>query len=160
MQWDVGIQGVGVLLVMAVVFGLVVQLVWGRSHWPWLWPTAAVAGFAIGALVSEGWFGSATEEELQPNIDGVSFDETLLGLMLGALAVLAIRLGTRRRRHPWIGAGQRRTGSARLSGDQTTTGEGRRPGHESGRVVHHQPEGQPLTGAHDRDAVPDRRRRP
>ncbi len=110
-QWDLGVQGVGLLLVMAVVFGLAVQLVWGRAGWPWLWPAAAVAGFGSGILISEVWFGWATEEELQPNIDGVSYDETLLALLLTALAVLVVRLVRRRTRQPWIGpdrAGHRR----------------------------------------------------
>jgi hypothetical protein len=103
MEWDLGIQGVGLVLAMAVVFGFVVELLWGRAHWPWLWPTATMSGFLIGLLVSEVWFGWATEEELQPNVDGVSFDEVLLGLVLTALAVFAVRLITRRRRRPWIG---------------------------------------------------------
>lgn len=43
-----------------------------------LWLFSAVVYFVAGILVSEVWFGWATEEELQPNIDGLSFDEVLL----------------------------------------------------------------------------------
>lgn len=122
MHGDLGGQGVGLLLAMAVVFGLVVQIVWGRAGWPWLWPAASVAGFGLGVLISEVWFGWATEEELQPNIDGVSFDETLLGLLMAALAVLAVRRFGRGTRQPWIGAG--RAGHRRRSRGAGT----RRPG--------------------------------
>jgi hypothetical protein len=101
-KWDLGIQGISLLLLMAVTFGLVVEVIWGRAHWHWLWPAATVAGFVIAVLVSEAWFGWATAEDLQPNIDGVSYDETLLGLMLTALAVLTVRLVTRRTRTAWI----------------------------------------------------------
>ena len=45
---------------------------------------------------SEVWFGWATQEELQPNIDGLSFDEVLrLGLVPGIATVLATRRVTR-----------------------------------------------------------------
>ena len=46
----------------------------------------------LGIFVSEVWFGWATEEELQPNIDGLSFDEVLLICTLpGIVAVLLAR---------------------------------------------------------------------
>ena len=55
--------------------------------------------FVAGLFTSEVWFGWATEEELQPNIDGLSFDETLLaGLIAGIVAVVLTRRVTRRRR--------------------------------------------------------------
>lgn len=46
-------------------------------------------------LISEVWFGWATAEDLQPNIDGLSFDEVLLGLVPGVLGVLGIRFWAR-----------------------------------------------------------------
>jgi hypothetical protein len=48
----------------------------------------------------------ATEEDLQPNIDGLSFDEVLLiGLVPGIASVLVTRYVTpRRRRHSAGGA--------------------------------------------------------
>ena len=60
---------------------------------------AAGAYFICGLLISEGWFGWATEEELQPNIDGLSFDEVLLAWIPGIAALLAIRYIARKRRH-------------------------------------------------------------
>lgn len=89
MQWDLGLQGLGVLVVMSLGFGVVAQLVAGRITTPWLWAIAAVTYFVAGLFISEVWFGWATEAELQPNIDGLSFDEVLLiGLVPGILAVL------------------------------------------------------------------------
>jgi hypothetical protein len=45
--------------------------------------------FLGGLFISEVWFGWATEEDLQPNIDGLSFDEVLLiGLVPVVAAVL------------------------------------------------------------------------
>jgi hypothetical protein len=51
----------------------------------------------LGLFVSEFWFGWATEEDLQPNIDGLSRDEVLLtGLVPVAVAVVATRLMAKR----------------------------------------------------------------
>jgi hypothetical protein len=63
---------------------------------------AAVAGvyFGLGLLVSELLFGWATEEDLQPNIDGLSRDEVLLiGLVPVAVAVIATRWIAKRHAH-------------------------------------------------------------
>ncbi len=50
-------------------------------------------------MTSEVWFGWATDEELQPNIDGLSFDEALLGGLISAVvAVLVTRYVIRKRR--------------------------------------------------------------
>jgi hypothetical protein len=58
----------------------------------WLWALASVVYFGIGILVSEFWFGWATGDELQPNIDGLSRDEVLLiGLVPVAVAVAVTR---------------------------------------------------------------------
>ena len=95
MQWDLGTQGVAVLLVMSLIFGAIVQAVfWGRAP-GWLWLIAAALGFVGGAFVSEVWFGWATAEELQPNIDGLSFDEVLLAYIVATVAVVAARFITR-----------------------------------------------------------------
>ena len=97
MLWDLGIQGLGVLLVMALGFGLIAQLAVGRVTTGWLWLIAAVTYFVGGLFISEVWFGWATEAELQPNIDGLSFDEVLLiGLVPGILVVLVTWYVTRR----------------------------------------------------------------
>jgi hypothetical protein len=80
---------------------LLAQAFFGRATTRRLWLIAAGAFFVGGLLTSEVWFGWATEEELQPNIDGLSFDETLLsGLLAGIAGVLLTRYVTRRRRPP------------------------------------------------------------
>jgi hypothetical protein len=100
-EWDLGLWGVVVLAVMAVVFGVLTQMVfWGHAP-RWLWLAASAVGFVIGLVASEVWFGWATEEDLQPNIDGLSFDEVLLALVLAFVVVLVARAGLwwRERRH-------------------------------------------------------------
>ena len=100
MQWDLGMLGVVVLLAMSLGFGLLAQLVAGRAKTTtrWLWLIAAGAFFVVGLVTSEVWFGWATEEDLQPNIDGLSFDETLLfGLLAGVASVVITRYVTHRR---------------------------------------------------------------
>jgi hypothetical protein len=97
MEWDLGLQGLGLLILMSLGFGAIAQLVMGRTTTRWLWAIAAAAYFVGGLLVSEVWFGWATQEELQPNIDGLSFDEVLLlGLVPGILSVVVTRYVTRK----------------------------------------------------------------
>jgi hypothetical protein len=99
MQWDLGLYGLGVLVAMALGFGVVAQLAAGRTTTRWLWLIAAAGYFVGGLFISEVWFGWATEVELQPNIDGLSFDEVLLiGLVPGIVTVLITWFVTRRRR--------------------------------------------------------------
>ena len=97
MTWDLGSGGVGVLVLLSLAFGVFAQLVAGRYTTRWLWLLASGAYVIYGVVISEVWFGWATEEELQPNIDGLSFDEVLLGLIPAIIAVLAIRFVARRR---------------------------------------------------------------
>jgi hypothetical protein len=81
---------------MSLAFGLFAQLVLWRFVGHRLWLIAAAAYFAAGLFVSEVWFGWATEEDLQPNIDGLSFDEVLLLTTLpGVLIVLITWWATR-----------------------------------------------------------------
>ena len=100
MHWDLGLQGVALLIGMSLGFGVIAQVVlWNRTT-RWLWLIAAATYFVAGLFVSEAWFGWATAEELQPNIDGLTFDEVLLiGLVPGILVVLATWYLTRRRLH-------------------------------------------------------------
>ena len=99
MQWDLGWQGVAVLTAMAFVFGAFAQALGGRLATRWLWLIGAVTYFVAGILISEVLFGWATVEELQPNIDGLSFDEVLLiGLVPWAAIVVLARVATQRRR--------------------------------------------------------------
>ena len=79
MQWDLGLQGLGLLVAMSLGFGVLAELIAGKRTTRWLWLIASAAAFVGGLLTSEVWFDWATEEELQPNIDGLSFDEALLG---------------------------------------------------------------------------------
>ena len=102
MEWDLGLKGLGLLILMSLGFGVIAQLVVGRATTRWLWLIATAGYFVGGLLASEVWFGWATKEELQPNIDGLSFDEVLLlGLAAGIVTVLVTWYVTRRRRrHP------------------------------------------------------------
>ena len=73
-----------------------VDRLWTGGRW-----TEGPAYFAGGLFTSEVWFGWATEEDLQPTIDGLSFDEVLLITTLpGIAAVVVVRDAARRaRRH-------------------------------------------------------------
>lgn len=103
MQWDVGALGLAALGAVSLGFGLVAQLVIGGRAGRWIWLIAAAAYFVLGLVISEVWFGWATEEELQPNIDGLSFDEVLLGVIPGLIVVFGIRHVLRRRTRPPAG---------------------------------------------------------
>src|SRR4249919_530943 len=94
MQWDLGLQGVAVLGAISLGFGVVAGLLVGRGWARRLWAIGitAVACFGVGLLTSEWLFGGATEEDLQPNVDGLSRDEVLLSCVLTtALVVLVMR---------------------------------------------------------------------
>jgi hypothetical protein len=99
MQWDLGLQGFGLLLVMAAAFGVFAQLVAGRTVSRWAGLLAAASYVVAGIFVSEVWFGWATQEELQPNIDGLSFDEVLLVCTLPGIAAVLLARYRAGRRH-------------------------------------------------------------
>jgi hypothetical protein len=93
-QFDIGLQGLGILTALALGFGIIAQFV-GRARTRWDWLVGAAAYFVGGLFVSEVWFGEATIEELQPIIDGLMFDEVLLiSLIPGILAVVVWRFLT------------------------------------------------------------------
>ncbi|WP_324644443.1 hypothetical protein [Pseudarthrobacter sp. LT1] len=96
-RWDLGIAGLGLLATMSVAFGLVTHVIVGKRVSRWLWIYAAAGYFVAGILVSEVWFGWATEEELQPNIDGLSFDEVQLVTLAGLIAAVTARIVLRKR---------------------------------------------------------------
>ena len=107
MEWDLGLRGIATLAGMSLGFGLLAYLFAGRDTTRWLGPVAAATYFVAGLLISEAWFGWATEEELQPNIDGLSFDEVLLiGSLVGVAAVVITRRVTRRTRHEGLRRGK------------------------------------------------------
>lgn len=96
MQWDLGLQGIGVLMLLALGFGVFTQLMfWSRTTW-WAGLIGTAAYFVAGLFISEVWFGWATQAELQPNIDGLSFDEVLLAYAVGIPIVLVARYLVRR----------------------------------------------------------------
>ena len=114
MRWDLGLQGLGLLIVMSLGFGMIAQLVVGRATTRLLWLIAAAGYFVGGLFVSEVWFGWATQKELQPNIDGLSFDEVLLlGLVPGIVTVLVTRYVTRRSRRRSTDTTLERSGTSR-----------------------------------------------
>jgi hypothetical protein len=93
---------------MSLGFGVIAHLPAGRTTTRWLWPIASATYCVGGLFISEVWFGWATQEELQPNIDGLSFDEVLLiGLLPGIAAVLISWYVTRRRRRGLTNASSR-----------------------------------------------------
>jgi len=99
MEWDLGWQGVGVLALMSVGVGLLAQMLfWTRATW-WVGLLSAGVMFLVGLLISEVWFGWATAADLQPNIDGLSFDEVLIGFAIGIPVLLVARFLARRRLH-------------------------------------------------------------
>lgn len=87
MTYDIGSTGLQILLAYSFGFGAIAQLIVGVPRARWLWFLAA-AGWFLGALfLSEVLFGTATVNEIQPIIDGLAYDEALLGGLLGGLIV-------------------------------------------------------------------------
>lgn len=94
MDWDLGLEGMALLGAISLGFGVLAALVvgGGAAHRLLGAAVTAVACFVVGLLVSEWMFGWATEDELQPNIDGLSRDEALLSsVVTTALVVLVMR---------------------------------------------------------------------
>jgi hypothetical protein len=91
-RWDLGLRGVAALIALSLGFGVITQLLlWSRTRSRWVWLLGSAAFFVVGLFISEVWFGWATQVELQPNIDGLSLDEVLLGYLVGIPAVLLVR---------------------------------------------------------------------
>ena len=100
MNYDLGLQGLALLIIPALAFGLVAQLIVWKSATHWMWLIGAVAWFIGGLFASEILFGAeATEENLQPLIDGLLWDEALIaGFVTGIVGVVVTWFATRR--HP------------------------------------------------------------
>ena len=98
MNYDLESQGLALLVIPALVFGAVTQLIVWRSATHWMWLIAAVAWFVGGLFASEVLFGAeTTEENLQPLIDGLLWDEALIGgFVTGVIAVIVTWFATRR----------------------------------------------------------------
>jgi hypothetical protein len=84
MQYDLGLQGLAILAACAVGFGVVAEIV-GRSATAWIGVIAGLGWFVGGLFFSEVLFATATETDIQPIIDGLAFDESLLGGLIGGL---------------------------------------------------------------------------
>ena len=103
MQWDMGLQGLAALGAMSLGFGVFAGLVVGGGLARRLWAAGitTAACYVVGLVISEVLFGWATEEELQPNIDGLSRDEVLLSSVLTtAIVVTVMRYVAHRSGHP------------------------------------------------------------
>lgn len=92
MQWDLGAQGLAYLGVLSLVCGAGAALLVGDGRSRRLWGAAvtAVACYGVGLLTSEWLFGWATEEDLQPNIDGLSRDEVVVSSLIVTLVVVVV----------------------------------------------------------------------
>ena len=99
MSFDLGIQGLGILVACSLVFGVAAHVLLGRGT-RWMWLAGALGWFVGGLFASEVVWGTLTEDEIQPIIDGLAFDESLLGgLVLGVIVVLVTWFATRRTGH-------------------------------------------------------------
>jgi len=87
MTYDLGSTGLQILLAYSFGFGAIAQLIVGVSRTRWLWLLAAAGWFAGGLFASEVLFATATIDEIQPIIDGLCYDEALLGGLLGGVIV-------------------------------------------------------------------------
>jgi hypothetical protein len=87
MVFDMGLTGLGILAALALGFGALAQVITWRSGTRWMWLVAAVGWFIGGLFVSEVMFATYAEAEIQPIIDGLAFDEALLGGLVVGLAV-------------------------------------------------------------------------
>ena len=98
MNYDLGLQGLTLLIVPALLFGLVAQVLVWRNATHWMWLIGATAWFVGGLFASEVLYGAeTTEANLQPLIDGLLWDEALIGgLVAGLVAVVVTWLATRR----------------------------------------------------------------
>ena len=98
MEFDLGLQAVAILVGLSAMFGVIAHVILGRDT-RWMWLVGAVSYFIGGLLASEWIFSWATVEELQPQIDGLSFDEALLGGLVVGVPVVLLAWFVNRRRH-------------------------------------------------------------
>ena len=89
MQFEIGIGGLGLLAAISILFGVIAQLVLIRGT-RWLWVIGAIAWFIGGLFTSEVIWGTMTIDEIQPIIDGLALDESLLGGLIAGLATIFV----------------------------------------------------------------------
>lgn len=99
MTYDLGSVGLQILLGFSFGFGAIAQLIVGSRGTRWLWLIGAAGWFVGGLFASEVLVGTMTVNEIQPIIDGLAYDEALLGGLLGGLAVVVVT---------WFVTGQQR----------------------------------------------------
>ncbi len=98
-NFELGGLGLALVIVLSLTFGTIVQLMAWRSSTHWLWLISAVAYLAGALFFSEVIFGTATVDDLQPFVDGLAFDEALLGgLVIGVPVALVTWYAGRRTR--------------------------------------------------------------
>jgi hypothetical protein len=74
MQFDLGITGLGLLIVFALGFGVLAQFL-GKAGSRWEWLIAATGWFVGGLFASEVVWAHATTDELQPIIEGLALED-------------------------------------------------------------------------------------
>jgi hypothetical protein len=89
MQFEIGIGGLGLLAAISAVFGVLAQVVFWRGV-RWMWLAGAIGWFVGGLFASEFVWGTMTINEIQPIIDGLALDESLLGGLISGLATIFV----------------------------------------------------------------------
>jgi hypothetical protein len=89
MVFNLGLYGLALLVAFSLGFGLLAQVI-GRAETRWLWLIAALGWFVGAVFMSEVLFATATSDEIQPIIDGLALDESLLGGLVGGILVTTV----------------------------------------------------------------------
>jgi uncharacterized membrane protein YhhN len=97
-EFDLGLQAMAILVGLSLAFGIIAQVILGGDT-RWIWLIGAIGYFIGGLIASEVIFSWATVAELQPQIDGLSFDEALLGGFVVGVPVVLLVWWVSRRRH-------------------------------------------------------------
>lgn len=116
MQWDLGLEGLALLGAIALVFGVAAGLLvgGGGARRAWAAGVGTVACVGAGLVTSEWVLGSATEEDLQPYVDGLTRDEVLLSSLLTTLVVVVVMRYLARHGHqPHVPRGRHAVGRHR-----------------------------------------------
>ena len=93
MNYDIGPAGIAVLVGISLGFGLIVQFV-GHAGSRWEWLVGSLAFLIGGLIASELVFAG---QDVQPIIDGLSFDESLAGGIVTGIPIAVVTRGLSRR---------------------------------------------------------------